>query len=121
MVKKATKTHYIYKISNTVNDKVYIGCSVSPQKRLSQHCSNDSDTVISKAIKEIGKDKFTIEILDSTTDFFEAYYILEFYYIGKYQSDKTGYNGSIKTTRPPFYAVMKKFFLKTFISVKGNK
>ena len=57
---------FVYKLSNTENDKLYIGSTTSNlPKRLSQHvcCSKDKDTKLYKAMREIGADKFIIELL----------------------------------------------------------
>lgn len=54
----------IYKIENKINGKVYIGQSVSIERRWKEHCKPSSSSVISNAIKEYGKDNFTFEILE---------------------------------------------------------
>jgi group I intron endonuclease len=59
---------FIYKITNKVNDKVYIGQTVRPiNKRFNRHINdairNKLDTHFARAIRKYGKDNFTFEIL----------------------------------------------------------
>ena len=58
---------YIYKLTNTVNGKAYIGCTVRPiERRLLNHWSdarNGKQTLIAQAIREFGKDSFTVEVI----------------------------------------------------------
>lgn len=52
---------YLYRITNNINGKVYIGITNNYKKRWSNHGLENS--VISKAIKKYGKDNFTFEVL----------------------------------------------------------
>lgn len=55
---------YIYKITNLVNGKVYIGQTITTiQKRFLKHCSS-TDTLISRAIHKYGVEKFKVEQID---------------------------------------------------------
>jgi len=55
---------YIYKITNLLNGKVYIGQTIMTiQKRYQKHC-NSHNTVISKAITKYGVENFTVEEID---------------------------------------------------------
>lgn len=54
----------IYKITNTINQKVYIGQSIHPIQRFSEHCYNDTDSLIHRAIKKYGKENFQFEIIE---------------------------------------------------------
>jgi group I intron endonuclease len=49
----------IYKISNLINGKIYIGQSVHIEKRWQQHCNNTGRSLIAKAIQKYGKDSFS--------------------------------------------------------------
>lgn len=82
--------NYIYIITNTLDDKIYIG----------QHSSNKlndnyfgSGLHIKRAIKKYGKENFTKEIL-AYADTQEPLNWLEKYYIKKFKSQnpKIGYN-----------------------------
>lgn len=87
----------IYILSNSVNDKVYIGKSNNIANRVKSHltCSNSKgdSLYIEKAIKEIGEEKFNIEVLeiikkDSRVTLNQR----KTYWINKYKSDLVGYN-----------------------------
>jgi len=63
--------HYIYKITNLVNGKVYIGQSIEPQNRWSKHKSsaNGKPTqAIHHAMKKYGIDNFQFECIASCLD-----------------------------------------------------
>jgi group I intron endonuclease len=59
----------IYKITNKVNNKVYIGQTIHTiEKRWSRHCSKNSGCLaLVNAIKKHKKDSFTIEQIDSAS------------------------------------------------------
>lgn len=50
----------IYKITNKLNAKCYIGQTVNLSKRWSRHCSSKEKSAISAAIKKYGKENFSI-------------------------------------------------------------
>lgn len=84
----------IYKITNKVNNKIYIGQTVkSLRTRFNGHCSTKSNTYIASAIKKYGKDSFSIEQIDSASSA-EELNAKEEYWIRFYNSlDRTiGYN-----------------------------
>jgi len=90
----------IYKITNKVNGKHYIGVSVNIKSRWSNHKSINSKRVsfIKNAIKKYGIDAFEFSIIEEChKDFFEE---KERYWINFYQSMTNGYNltagGSIR-------------------------
>lgn len=85
----------IYKITNTLNGKVYIGQTTeSLQKRWSRHTSryHKKNMYISRAINKYGKENFTIEIIhvcNSIDELNER----EIFYINEYNSlSPNGYN-----------------------------
>lgn len=86
---------YIYKICNTVNQKVYIGQTIeSLDKRFKRHIGyncRDNDTKFYRAIKKYGYDKFYIELLEEVENQSELNQ-KEIYYIEKYNSILEGYN-----------------------------
>lgn len=57
----------IYKITNKLNGKIYIGQSINPFKRFKQHCYNTQiyKSLINEAINKYGKENFLFEILES--------------------------------------------------------
>jgi group I intron endonuclease len=55
----------IYKITNLINTKVYIGQTIRTlSSRWWDHCKPSSRSVISKAIRKYGKENFTYEVID---------------------------------------------------------
>lgn len=87
---------FIYKISNVINNKVYIGQTIRPiQERFHRHI-NDAmhdiiDTHFARAIRAYGPDKFFIELLD-TAETQEELTQKEHDYIVQYNSIEEGYN-----------------------------
>jgi group I intron endonuclease len=84
-------THYIYKITNTVNGKVYIGKSVDPAVRWSKHVSNakrkpkDQFFYLQASIGKYGENSFRLDIIDECKDA-ESAYSREIYWIDYYKS-----------------------------------
>lgn len=92
---------YIYKIYNDVNDKVYIGQTITNiDKRYRTHISNsqkDNCIVIDKAINKYGKDHFNCDEVvrvQNNNENILKYELdeLERFYINLYDSISTGYN-----------------------------
>ena len=85
---------YVYKITNTINNKAYIGISIhEPEKRrIKQHLSGHGNRIIAKAVKKYGKDAFTYEILEDSV-FPELLPDLEVAYIANFKTVAPhGYN-----------------------------
>jgi group I intron endonuclease len=57
--------HYLYKITNTINAKIYIGQTVNPSKRWYAHrrSSAEPKQVIHYAIKKYGNENFEFEVI----------------------------------------------------------
>lgn len=91
---KMDKYGYIYKITNDVNDKVYIGQTIQePEGRFQYHLRDKrSKDKFHTAIKEIGKDHFYLETLEyiKRTDMDDR----EKYWIQYYKSYQNGYNST---------------------------
>lgn len=84
----------IYKITNLINQKIYIGQTIhSLESRWMRHCRNSSTSAISKAIRKHGKSNFKVELIEHC-ETLEALDLREVYWISHYQSSKkkTGYN-----------------------------
>lgn len=64
---------YIYKITNLINNKIYIGQTTeSINKRWIRHCQRNSNcTYLGRAIQKYGKENFSIEEIDNAIDFQE--------------------------------------------------
>lgn len=88
----------IYKITNQINNKVYIGQSLNIEKRWSDHRTRpfreciDYDKPLYRAIRKYGLDNFLFEVLEECTP--EELDDKEIYYIKKFEAtDKDkGYN-----------------------------
>ena len=87
----------IYKITNIINGKVYIGQSTNLKDRIKQHKSmiknyNENNNYLRKATKKYGYKNFKIEIIKFCDEKELDYY--EIYYIDLYKSSdrKFGYN-----------------------------
>ena len=87
---------YVYKITNTVNQKSYIGISIhNPEKRrgrITDHFSGRGNRMLTRAIKKYGRDAFIYAILESNV-FPELLPDLEKAYIKKFRTVvPSGYN-----------------------------
>jgi len=85
------KAHYVYKITNTTNGKIYIGKSVDPTKRFDKHASAAKNKpknqyfYLQASINKYGKDAFSLEVIEKCDDAKSAYE-REVYWIDHYQS-----------------------------------
>lgn len=85
---------YVYKITNTVNGKAYIGISIhEPTKdRIKKHLSGQGNRIIARAIKKYGTDAFAYKILEANV-FDEILPELEVFYISQFNTvSPHGYN-----------------------------
>lgn len=94
----------IYKITNVLNDKCYIGQSINPQERWRHHKiiaksgKDKGKSAIHDALREVGEDNFVFEIIG----WFEDYNEKEKYYIKYYNSlVPNGYNIMEGGEEPP--------------------
>ena len=88
---------YIYKITNIVNDKGYVGrTEKDPQERFKGHiyaAKTGGPMVISRAIRKYGVKNFKFEVLEECS--IEDQYIRESELIEKYDTYHNGYNSSL--------------------------
>ena len=56
-IRRSDKMIGIYKITNKINNKSYIGQSIHIERRWSEHCFPSKTSQISLAIQEFGKEK----------------------------------------------------------------
>ena len=94
----------IYKVTNKINNKVYIGQSINPiEERWQRHCNdalhNILDTHFARAIRKYGPESFTIELLDDTATSQDELTLKEHNYIQKFDSIKNGYNETDATNK----------------------
>lgn len=98
------KEKAIYKITNKINGKAYIGQSNAPKSRWRDHIvgySKNGISLIHRAIAKYGENNFTFEILG----WFEDYNEKEKYYIEYYQTlQPYGYNIQKGGEEPPHHS-----------------
>lgn len=92
----------IYKVTNKINNKIYIGCSKNIRKRWTDHkCNshnpndNSYNTKFYRALRKYGIENFTHEVLEECTE--DVLFEKEIQYIKDFNStdDNIGYNTSI--------------------------
>lgn len=90
---------YIYKITNKVNGKIYIGKTLgSIEKRWKEHCNDylkqrKEKRPLYSAMKKYGVENFYIEVVEECSE--EVLAEREIYWIERYGSFKYGYNATI--------------------------
>lgn len=114
--------YYIYKIVNTVNDKIYIGQTTeSLEKRFSRHIGyqlkdKNYNSKIHRAMLKYGIDKFSIHLIEEVNNQDELNK-REYYWIHKLDTIKNGYNindsgfkcgGDTLTNNPNLKKIAKK-------------
>lgn len=108
----------IYKITNSINDKVYIGQTWRPiKKRFSYHKRENNCIKLVRAFEKYGKKNFNIELIVSALDQLTADY-LERFWITVYDSIENGYNIREGGSRGRHSEETKK---KMSIAAMGNK
>ena len=85
----------LYLIKNDVNDLKYVGQTFRTlEARFKEHCYDDRSTsTLHAAIKEIGPEHFTIELLEEVSS--NQAYNRKRTYIEKYNTIRDGYNPHI--------------------------
>ena len=90
----------VYKITNTINNKIYIGVTTRTlEERWREHKSRVKERTshLYSAFRKYGIENFTIEIIDDTAESQEELFELEKRYIKQYNSTNPdiGYNATI--------------------------
>ena len=89
---------FIYKITNDIYDKIYVGkTNLSLHERFLQHCRDSQKESISnrplyKAMNKYGVNHFQIELIEKCSS--EEASLKEQYWIGYYQGYENGYNAT---------------------------
>lgn len=87
---------WIYKITNIINNKIYIGQTIRPiearfRRHINDAINNKLDTHFARAIRKYGAENFVCEVIDTATNQDELNK-KERYWIQYYNSVKDGYN-----------------------------
>lgn len=134
------KTNIIYKITNSVNNKIYIGQTIQNITEryygLDLTSSRTTSSILQHAALKYGNDKFFVEVIYQSP-FTEIKAILddlnskETYFIDFFQSNKVGYNireggknhfrTETEKKKLSDSHVAKKSYLRTFCDPEGNK
>lgn len=90
----------VYKITNTINNKIYIGVTTRTlDERWREHKNRVKERTshLYSAFRKYGIENFTIEIIDDTAESQEELFELEKRYIKQYNSNNPdiGYNATI--------------------------
>jgi len=83
----------VYKITNSVNGKIYVGQTIrNLERRFKEHCIKEGCPIFFKAIKKYGKENFNTEVIEECRDTDELNE-KEIYWIQKLNSQcPSGYN-----------------------------
>ena len=83
----------IYKITNKINNKVYIGFTQNIERRMLNHFKcNHNKGDLKKEINVVGEVNFKFEVLYQSKDKNYCLNIMEPYFIKEYDSVVNGYN-----------------------------
>ena len=95
---------YIYKITNKINGKSYIGQTTDYKRRFSEHkakgYNNEENKLLYYAFDKYGIDNFTFEVIEDKTP---NYNEREKYWIQYYDSYENGYNMTLGGEEPPLH------------------
>lgn len=90
------KIHYLYKITNMVNGKLYIGVTSNLQHRKLCHLKYHShDRLVNRAVKKYGQENFTFEVICIGNK--DYIYDLEIEAISLYNSSASGHGYNISS------------------------
>ena len=113
----------VYKIGNTVNDKLYIGVTKhSLRKRFGQHIKDSKDPKkqhrpFFAAINEIGIEKFFIESIEEIPD--DLREERERYWIAYYNTCEQGYNATYGGEGRPETFGKIDFIIQTYLDLQN--
>lgn len=114
---------FIYKITNDVNDKIYVGKTLlNIQKRFSQHKAEslrnkNEKRPLYRAMNKYGCEHFYIELIEECP--IEILSDKEIYWINFYDSYKNGYNATLGGDGKQIYNY--EAIVKEFLSGKSTK
>lgn len=114
---------FIYKITNKVNNKIYIGKTLtSIENRFQEHIRESrkertENRPLYRAIRKYGKENFVIELIESCP--IEILSEREIYWIDYFSSYKEGYNATLGGDGKPLYDY--NIFVNEFLTGKNIK
>lgn len=83
----------IYRFTNRVNGKVYIGyTSQTPERRYQSHTTTKLKHKLHQAFDEYGLDNFAFDVIYQSKDGDHTLNVMEQYFIDEYDSIRCGYN-----------------------------
>ena len=112
------KTYCIYKITNLINSKSYLGYTYQVEKRFTHHIRGYENSSISTAIKKYGKDNFTFIVIEEGLGYKQALK-REVYWIKFFDSYCNGYNQTLGGDFNPM--LLPEIVCKASESRKGYK
>ncbi len=86
------KIFTIYRITNNITKKEYIGYTENFEQRMNDHAKKKRDTYISNSIQKYGWHNFTVDILYQSLDMDHCKNVMEAYFINEHDSINLGYN-----------------------------
>ena len=96
---------YIYKITNLINNKLYIGQAINIKNRWYEHCLEASSTrrnqYLYNAMRKYGINNFKIEIIEGPIDNYNEREIYWISYYNTYLDKSKGYNMTPGGEEPP--------------------
>lgn len=114
---------FIYKITNQLNQKVYIGKTeyLNPNRRWQQHKQEalkerNSHRAIYRAIQKYGIDNFTFEVIEETQNPNDR----EMYYIQFYNSYHNGYNETLGGDGASYLELPEQEICKYYLNNQNN-
>lgn len=107
---------YIYKITNLINNKVYIGQSKNPKKRWYEHCLEASNLrknqLLYNAIRKYGVNNFKLEVIEGPIENYNEREIYWIEYYNSYLDKSKGYNMTPGGEEPPMFEGENCYFSK---------
>lgn len=82
---------FIYKITNKINSKVYIGLTKDLERRFKEHKTGKGSKSLYRDILKYGEDNFDFSVLEEVNDYNQAA-LKEIQYISNYDALISGYN-----------------------------
>lgn len=91
------ENYIIYKITNNINGKAYVGRTKDLERRLKQHITHSVCKALHRAIKKYGIENFTISILHESDNFEEMIEAERAFIVSENTMTPNGYNLILET------------------------